>query len=116
MYYRLGVMEGEPVVKNGVRMAVDYCFPTDVIQILAEYQALEKKPSTVESAIVHMCDSVITKLEVMDSDDFTTDWNQSMVIYQTLNELSAKGLYDESGMGMNQYLRIRDFLAEKDLL
>ena len=116
LYYRLGVMAGEPVVKNGVRQAVDNCFPTDVIRILSEYQALEQKPSTVESAIVHMTDAIITKLEVLDSDTFTTDWNQSMVIYQTLNELSSKGVYDESGMAINQFLRIRDFLAEKDLL
>ena len=63
-----------------------------------------------------MTDAIITKLEVLDSDTFTTDWNQSMVIYQTLNELSSKGVYDESGMAINQFLRIRDFLAEKDLL
>ncbi len=116
MYYRLGVMAGEPVVANGVRQAVDNCFPTDVITILSEYQGLEQKPSTVESAIVHMVDTIITKLELLDSDTFTTDWNQSMVIYRTLNDISAEGFYDQSGMGINQFLRIRDFLAKKDLL
>lgn len=116
LYYRIGVMAGEPVVKNGVHQAVDNCFPTDVITILSEYQGIEQKPSSVESAIVHMVDAIITKLEVLDSDTFTTDWNQSMLIYKTLNDLSAEGVYDGSGLGINQFLRIRDFLAKKDLL
>lgn len=69
-----------------------------------------------ESAIVHMVDKVVTKLDLLDKETFSTTWNQDMVIYQTLNENSATGIYDESGLSMNQFLTIRDFLVKGDHL
>ena len=39
-----------------------------------------------------------------------------MIIYQTMNEFSASGLYDESGLGMNHFLKIREYLAKGGIL
>lgn len=115
-YYRLGIIEGEPMIDNALKIANDYCFPSDVIQILAEYGAILNLPSSKESAIVHMVDSVVTKVELFDSDSMSSSWNQNMVIYQTINELSQKGYYDNSGLTMNQCLIIREILANEDIL
>lgn len=115
-YYRLGKIEGEPMIDNALKIANDYCFPNDVIQILAEYGAILYLPSTKESAIVHMVDSVVTKVELFDADSMSSTWNQNMVIYQTINELSQKGYYDNSGLTMNQCLVIREILANEDIL
>ena len=68
------------------------------------------------TAIVHMVDSVVTKVELFDSDSMSSSWNQNMVIYQTINELSQKGFYDNSGLTMNQFLIIREILANEDIL
>ena len=38
-----------------------------------------------------------------------------MVIYQTLNELSATGMYDESGLSMNQFLKVRELLVREGM-
>ena len=114
-YYRLGIMEGEPIVENGVKTAVDHCFPVEVVTILHEYEAKKKRPSTVESAIVHMTDAVFSRIESLDSELFSSDWNQNILIYQTLNELSEAGTYDDSGMGMNQFLHIREYLVHAEL-
>ena len=59
---------------------------------------------------------MVTKLDLLDKETFSSNWNQDMVIYQTLNEESATGIYDESGLGMNQFLEIRDFLVKGDHL
>lgn len=115
-YYRLGKIEGEPVIDNAIRIANNYCFPVDVIRILSEYGGIVTLPSTRESAIVHMVDSVVTKVELFDSDSMSSSWNQNMVIYQTINELSQKGFYDNSGLTMNQFLVIREILANEDIL
>lgn len=115
-YYRIGKLEGEPMIDNALKIANDYSFPADVIQILAEYGAIIYLPSTKESAIVHMVDSVVTKVELFDSDSMSSTWNQNMVIYQTINELSQKGYYDNSGLTMNQSLIIREILANEDIL
>ena len=115
-YYRIGKMEGEPMIDNAIKLANDHCFPTDLITILSEYGGIMALPSSKESAIVHMVDSVVTKVELFDADAMTSSWNQNMVIYQTINELSQKGLYDESGLSMNQFLIIRECLAKEDIL
>ena len=115
-YYRLGKIEGEPVIDNAVKIANNHCFPEDVIKVLSEYGGIVSLPSTKESAIVHMVDSVVTKIELFDSDSMSSTWNQNMVIYQTINELSQKGYYDNSGLTMNQFLVIRERLTKEDIL
>ncbi|MBR1622551.1 MAG: hypothetical protein IJ675_01390 [Pseudobutyrivibrio sp.] len=115
-YYRLGKIEGEPVIDNAIKIANNHCFPYDVIQIMYEYGGIVSLPSSKESAIVHMVDSVVTKVELFDSDSMSSSWNQNMVIYQTINELSQKGFYDNSGLTMNQFLTIREILVNEDIL
>lgn len=111
-YYRLGKLEGEPFVKNGVLLAEANCFPVKVVEILREYNGEEQLPQTRESAIVHMVDAVVTKFELLDKDTVSNRWNHDMVIYQTLDEKSSSGIYDESGLSMNQYLKIREYLVK----
>lgn len=112
-YYRLGRMEGEPYVENGVALAKKHHFPKQVITILSEYNGIEKMPSTVESAIIHIVDSVVTKFDVLDKETLSSSWNQDIVVYQTLNENSAAGLYDKAGFSMNMFLKIRDYLIKE---
>ena len=115
-YYRLGKLEGEPFIDNGVMLAKQNCFPAQVVEILSEYNGEQKLPSTKESAIVHMVDAVITKFELLDKDTLSSTWNHDIVIYQTVNEKSASGLYDNSGLSMNLYLKIREYLVKGVML
>ena len=59
---------------------------------------------------------LLKKLEVLDEDTVGSNWNQDMVIYQTLNEYSAAGLYDRSGLSMNMFLKIREYLVNEEAL
>lgn len=112
-YYRIGRMEGEPYVENGVILAKSNYFPMQVVQILSEYNGEKKLPSTVESAIVHIVDSVVAKFDVLDKNTLSSSWNQDILVYQTLNENSAEGLYDKAGFSMNMFLKIRDYLIKE---
>ena len=109
-YYRLGKFGGEPFVESGVTIAQDNCFPNDVITILSEFGG------QIESAIVHITDTLVTKFELLDHTTLSSSWNRDMVIYQTLNEESSSGIYDHSGLTMNQFLKIREFLAKEEEL
>lgn len=112
-YYRLGRMEGKPYVDNGVALAKKHFFPMEVIEILGEYNGEKKLPSTVESAVVHIIDSVVGKFDVLDKTTLSSTWNQDIIVYQTLNENSAAGLYDKAGFSMNMFLKIRDYLIKE---
>ena len=112
-YYRIGKWQGEPHVQNGVIKAGQLCFPVEVMQIISEYYGEEALPSTPESSLIHMIDALDIKFHAISVDVGNSSWNQEMVIYQTLNEFSNSGMYDRSGMSMNQFLKIREFLAKE---
>lgn len=116
LYYRIGKMLGEPEIDNALTLANHHCFPKPVMDIMEEYGGVLRLPQTPESAIVHMVDALVTKIELLDADTMSSTWNQDMVIYQTLNELSQKGFYDESKMSINQFLKIREKLVQEDSL
>ena len=115
-YYRLGKFGGEPFIASGIRIAQDNCFPNEVITILSEFGGQEEPVSSIESAIVHITDTLVTKFELMDHTTLSSSWNRDMVIYQTLNDESSSGIYDRSGLTMNQFLKIREFLAKEEEL
>ena len=112
LYYRIGVLEGEPIVDNSIAIAQKHCFPREVVQILYEYKGINQHPSGPESAIVQIVDSVLTKVEAM-GETMDSSWNQEMLIYQTLNDFSNEGMYDDSNLTMNQFLKIRNILIMK---
>lgn len=114
-YYRLGILEGEPFIENGIHLAMEKCFPDAIIKILSEYNGEERLPTSKESAIVHMVDACLKKIELLMGNNLSSSWNQDMVIYQTLNELSATGIYDESGLSMNQFLKLRELLVREEI-
>ena len=115
-YYRIGKLEGEPFIENGVRIAQDNCFSGRLVAILEEYNGQKRLPGSVESAIVQIADMIVTKFDLLDKDTFSSTWNRDIVIYQSMNEKSAEGLYDHSGLSMNQFLTIREMLVKEELL
>lgn len=114
-YYRLGQMLGKPEVENAVREATNRCFPPEVIAIMGEFEGKKRLPGTPESAIVHMVDAIVTKIEILDATTMSSEWNQEMLIYQTLNEFSHDGVYDKAGLSMNQFLLIREIMAHQNI-
>ena len=115
-YYHLGKWEGEPPIENAVRKAKELCFPEELIQILREYNGTDDLPSTPESALVHIIDALLTKLEMSDSTGGTSQFDRDILIHQTLNEFSSAGLYDKSGLSINSFIKIREWLLKEALL
>lgn len=115
-YYHLGKWEGDPPVESGVRRAQELCFPNELIQILREYNAIEEKPSTPESALVHMIDGLLVTLENASEEVRTSKWDRDILILQALNDFSAAGYYDHSGLSINSFMRIREWLSKEEFV
>lgn len=112
-YYRIGKWSGDDYIAAGVEKAQNLNFPMELVRIIYEYNGQVHKPSTPESAIIHMIDSLTIKMDALNQDVAQSVWNHEMIIYQTLNEFSSAGLYDESGLSMNQFLKVREFLVKE---
>lgn len=112
-YYHMGLWLSAPHIENGVKKAKQLCFPEELQQILAEYNGINQLPSSKESALVHMVDALVIKVEESAGLIEKSKWNHDLVVYQTLNDMSASGLYDQSGLSINEYLKVRDFLTKE---
>jgi hypothetical protein len=115
-YYHLGMWEGAPVIENAVKKANELCFPEEMIQILQEYYGADELPSTQESALIHMVDSVLIRVERYEAELGEGQCNKEVLVHQTLNESSSKGLYDKSGVSINSFIKIREWLAKEEVL
>jgi hypothetical protein len=113
-YYRLGRWQGQPYTENILNRAEELSFPEELTSILVEYYGEDQLPTTPESALIHMVDALTVKLAAMDNDVKESTWNLEMIIYQTLNEYSRSGIYDQSGMSMNQFLKVREVLTKEN--
>lgn len=115
-YYRMGFWSGEPGIETGIARAKQLCFPQNLITILEEYYGQEKLPSSPESALVHMVDVLVTKLGSGGPESEKQREDREFLVYHTLNGLSGTGIYDKSGMSMNQFLQVRELLAKEEKL
>lgn len=115
-YYHLGKWEGDPPIESGVRRAQELCFPNELVQILKEYNAIDEKPSTPESALVHMIDGLLVTLENASEEVRTSKWDRDVLMLQTLNDFSAAGYYDNSGLSINSFMRIREWLSKEEFV
>ncbi len=114
LYYLIGIIKDEQISNKGFEIAYENCFPESVCNCIYEYNGVNRLPSTKESALVHMVNSAVKKIEVLESDIGRSSWNRQIVISQELNELSQSGMYDDSGLSMNQFIKIRDILIKED--
>jgi hypothetical protein len=112
----MGKWGGGDYGDSGVERAQLLNFPYELIRIIYEYNGEEALPSTPESAVIHMVDALTLHLEALGPDVAQSTWNREMIIYQTLNEFSTSGLYDQSGLSMNLFLKARTFLVKEKLL
>jgi hypothetical protein len=113
-YYRLGRWQGKPYTENALNRAEELSFPEELTSIIVEYYGEDQLPTTPESALIHMVDALTIKLAAMNDDVKDSTWNLEMIIYQTLNEYSRSGIYDRSGMSMNQFLKVREVLTKEN--
>ena len=65
---------------------------------------------------MHIVDALFIKLEVLEEEVGTSKWNKEVLIYQTLEEFSRSGMYDKSGLSINAFIKIREWLAKEELL
>lgn len=115
-YYHIGEWDFLPKGESGIARAQQLRFPSDLIQILEEYYGIEQLPSRPESAVIHMVNALISKLKENRLSGQSATFDYSFWVYQVLNDLSRSGIYDRSGLSMNQFLKVREYLAKEELL
>ena len=113
-YYSLCDNDEKEPVTYAVKLAKQNGLPIQAVRILSQYQGRECDLSTKEAALVDLVDETLGKLEkVMDSGAVVNPIEREMLVLKTFNDLSATGRYDESGLSMNSFLKIRESLLHE---
>ena len=113
-YYRMCKWNDNQGIDKAIQKAKYECFPEKVINIISEYNGEKKLPSSKESALINMTDTLIDKMEhIKNVKENSLDFE--MLIYQTLNDFSITNKLDASGMSVHQFLLVRDYLVKEGI-
>ena len=113
-YYSLCDNDEKEPVTYAVKLAKQNGLPIKAVRILSQYQGRECGLSTKEAALVDLVDETLGKLEkMMNSGAAVNSIEREMLVLKTFNDLSETGRYDESGLSMNSFLKIRESLLHE---
>ena len=101
-YYRIGKWLGEPYTTNILQKSHQLCFSPELTQILLESVGETPKPTTPESALIHMVDTLVKKFEVLEKSIFLKSSN---IYIRLFSELSSNLL----SKFISEYKALQDY-------
>lgn len=102
--------EAEPI-DYAVMLGRQNVLPINVVRILSQYQGIKNPITTKEAALVDLIDLTYAKYRSELGKGEINGIQVDVMIMTKFNELSSSGRYDESGLSMNMFLKIRDQLV-----
>ncbi len=114
-YYDLCDNDEPDAVEYATNLGKRNQLPIDVVRILSQYHGQISPIVTREAALVDLVYETVLSLERLNDD--AENFEKEMSVHTVFNNLSKNGRYDVSGLSMNQFLTLRNFLIkEVDLL
>ncbi len=96
---------GNDSVKEGLIIANKYGMPKEIKAIMVEHDAKHRLPSSKESAIVMLADSVISSLEYLKASNKAI--SEKKIIDNVFNVRLSTGALDKSGLTVGELSRIK---------
>lgn len=108
-YYALCDNDEDDPIEFASALGRKNALPPQVISIISEYKGIKKPIRTREGAVIEIVDQLITDLPKLDSKEIPPQ----IVIISKLNDISTSGILDESGLSMNSFIKLRDYLVKE---
>ena len=108
-YYALCDNDEDDPIEFASALGRKNALPPQVIAIISEYKGIKKPIRTREGAVIEIVDQLITDLPKLDSKEVPPQ----IVIISKLNDISTSGILDESGLSMNSFIKLRDYLVKE---
>lgn len=108
MYHEIGKLHSKDYVQEGIALAEEYGFPEELINLIGEHNVKYKIPTTKESAVLMLADSVIFLLEHVEKNGVKNKSVKDMIesIFRIRYE---KGELDESGLTIGEFKMLRQY-------
>lgn len=108
-YYALCDNDEDDPIEFASALGRKNALPPQVIAIISEYKGIKKPIRTREGAVIEIVDQLITDLPKLDSKEVPPQ----IVIISKFNDISTSGILDESGLSMNSFIKLRDYLVKE---
>lgn len=106
MLHDIGKTRGaKDYVKSGLIMANEYGMPKEIKAVIVEHSAKHRLPSSKESAIVMLADSVISSIEYLKASD--REISEKKIIDNVFNVRLSGGALDKSQLTVKELSGIR---------
>ncbi|MGN0170324.1 MAG: hypothetical protein ACI39H_06100 [Lachnospiraceae bacterium] len=112
-YYSLCDNDEENPVFSAVKLAKQNGLPIQAVRILNQYRGRSQSILTKEAALVDLVDETLCELERVTCGDNQDVIQREMLVIKVFNDLSVSGRYDDSGLGINSFLKIRDCILHE---
>ncbi|MBQ9341300.1 MAG: hypothetical protein IJT81_02950 [Lachnospiraceae bacterium] len=108
-YYALCDNDEDDPIDFACTLGRKNALPPQIINIISAYKAIKKPIKTREGAVIEIVDELLTKVPKLE----TKDIPRQIVIISMLNDISTSGIIDESGLSMNSFIKMRDYLVKE---
>ncbi len=112
-YYSLCDNDEKDPVEYAVDVGLRAGLPIEVLRLLKEYQALKNPISRRETALVDLVDTAVGDVMEADKKGINDKVEYTLIVSAAFDRLSKTGRYDECGLSMNQFLKIRDIVINE---
>lgn len=107
LYHEIGKYKSNDYVKSSIQIARKYNLPIQVQKIVAEHNGNKSKPSSPESSIVMLADTVISTIDRIEKSKGRIDILEEKIINNVFNIRIETGALSEAGLDLNQLFQIK---------
>jgi hypothetical protein len=110
-FHEIGKLKSSNYVADGIEMMKKQGFPKEVINIVKEHNSKVNKPTTIESAIVMLADSIETTMSTI-KETRGNNFNQKKIVESIIDIRFDTGMLDYAIKDLKQLKKIRRAFKE----
>lgn len=112
LYHEIGRIKGDNYIEESINMVVNYGFPKKVIRIIKQHNVNYEKPSSIESTIVMLTDSILYTFDYIDKLPDKGSLSKEKIIDKIFSNRLSKGVLINSGLSHQKYNNLKQFYMD----
>lgn len=106
-FHEIGKLKSNNYISAGIQILEKNKYPKEVIRIIKEHNSKMNKPTTIESAIVMLADTVETTMSNLENTKGMSGINRKKIIQNVLDIRFDSGMLSEAITDIETYKRLR---------
>lgn len=113
LYCRIGVMAGDTFHKDNAKVGEYFDLPNLLIQLIHEVGAKKTFVTSREAAIVILAYKSVLASRKIFTDASNLTFSKEVVVQQVFNNASSDGTLKDSGLSMDDYMKVKKLFSER---